>query len=147
MMKYWLGLLVLLNALVMAWQFDAFARWGFGPHQDREPERLSQQIKPEALTFRAPPFPALNAPASPDAQSSSISPTDSNGGGDAASAVTDAAQEAGPVGVSGVSSGVAPGSGSDAARVLAPAVTSAPAAPVVPSAAPSVAQPAASVVR
>lgn len=51
MMKYWLALLVLLNALVLAWQFDVLAPWGFGPHQGREPERLGQQVKPEALTL------------------------------------------------------------------------------------------------
>lgn len=49
MLKYWLSLLLSLNALVLAWQFDAFAPWGFGPNQDREPERLGQQIRPDVL--------------------------------------------------------------------------------------------------
>lgn len=53
MLKYWLGLLLLLNALVLAWQFDAFAPWGFGPNQDREPERLGQQIRPDALKLQS----------------------------------------------------------------------------------------------
>ena len=51
MLKYWLTLLVLLNAAVLAWQWDVFARWGYGPNQDREPERLQQQVRPEALTL------------------------------------------------------------------------------------------------
>ena len=51
MLKFWLVLLLLLNAAVLAWQWDAFARWGHGPHQQREPERLQQQVRPEALKF------------------------------------------------------------------------------------------------
>lgn len=51
MLKYWLALLLVLNAAVLAWQWDAFARWGHGPNQEREPERLQQQVRPEALKF------------------------------------------------------------------------------------------------
>jgi hypothetical protein len=54
MLKYWLAILLVLNAAVLAWQLDAFARWGHGPNQHREPERLQQQIKPEALKFEVP---------------------------------------------------------------------------------------------
>jgi hypothetical protein len=50
-MKYWLAILLVLNAVVLAWQWDAFARWGHGPNQEREPERLQQQVSPEALKF------------------------------------------------------------------------------------------------
>ena len=50
-MKYWLAILLLLNAAVLAWQWDAFARWGHGPNQERNPERLQQQVRPEALKF------------------------------------------------------------------------------------------------
>ena len=50
-MKYWLAILLVLNAAVLAWQWDAFARWGHGPNQERESERLQQQVRPEALTF------------------------------------------------------------------------------------------------
>lgn len=58
MMKYWLALLVLLNAVVLAWQLDLLAPWGFGPHQGREPERLGQQVQPEALKLETlPPQP------------------------------------------------------------------------------------------
>jgi hypothetical protein len=46
--------LLLLNAATLAWQWDAFARWGFGPNTAREPERLNQQIRPEALTIESP---------------------------------------------------------------------------------------------
>ena len=51
MLKYWMAILLVLNAVVLAWQWDAFARWGHGPNQDREPERLQQQVRPEALKF------------------------------------------------------------------------------------------------
>jgi hypothetical protein len=49
MLKYWVGLLVLLNAIALAWQWDAFAPWGFSRQQHQEPERLKQQLRPEAL--------------------------------------------------------------------------------------------------
>jgi hypothetical protein len=48
-LKWWLLFLLGLNAVVLAWQWDAFARWGHGPHVHREPERLQQQIRPEAM--------------------------------------------------------------------------------------------------
>lgn len=69
MLKYWLALLVLLNAAVLAWQWDAFARWGYGPNQDREPERLQQQVRPEALTLEVVP-PAAADVTAPSAQAS-----------------------------------------------------------------------------
>jgi hypothetical protein len=63
MLKFWLALLLVLNAAVLAWQWDAFARWGHGPHQHREPERLQQQVKPEALKFEVmPPASATSPP-------------------------------------------------------------------------------------
>ena len=51
MFKYWLALLLVLHALVLAWHWDAFAPWGHGPDLQREPERLKQQVRPEALKF------------------------------------------------------------------------------------------------
>jgi len=49
MLKYWVGLLVLLNAIGLAWQWGALAPWGFSPPQHQEPERLKQQLRPEAV--------------------------------------------------------------------------------------------------
>lgn len=59
MMRGWLVLLLILNAATLAWQWDAFAPWGYGPHTAREPERLGQQIRPEALQIQTP-APATN---------------------------------------------------------------------------------------
>lgn len=53
MTRYMIAALLLLNAATLAWQWDAFARWGFGPNTAREPERLGQQIRPEALTIES----------------------------------------------------------------------------------------------
>ncbi len=75
MLKFWLVLLLLLNAVLLAWQWDAFARWGHGPQQHREPERMQQQVRPEALKFEVmppaparPPQPPMPAPPTPPAQ-------------------------------------------------------------------------------
>jgi hypothetical protein len=57
-MKRWLfGILLLCNAVALAWQWDVFDRWGWGPNVNREPERLQQQIRPEAVTITLPPRP------------------------------------------------------------------------------------------
>jgi hypothetical protein len=52
--RWWIAVLLLLNAIALAWQWDAFGRWGWGPNLQREPERLKQQIKPEALKITRP---------------------------------------------------------------------------------------------
>ena len=49
MLKFWVALLVVLNAAALAWQWDALAPWGLGPEQHQEPERLQQQLRPEAI--------------------------------------------------------------------------------------------------
>jgi hypothetical protein len=49
MMRWLMALLLVLNAATLAWQWDAFAHWGWGPNTAREPERLANQIRPEAL--------------------------------------------------------------------------------------------------
>jgi len=69
MLKFWLVLLLVLNAAVLAWQWDAFARWGHGPNAQREPERLQQQVRSEALKFEVMPPASVTAtpPALPDA--------------------------------------------------------------------------------
>ncbi|PIT83501.1 hypothetical protein [Limnohabitans sp. 15K] len=54
MTRFLIAVLLVLNAVTLAWQWDAFARWGFGPNTAREPERLGQQIRPEALTIKSP---------------------------------------------------------------------------------------------
>jgi hypothetical protein len=54
MSRFLIAVLILLNAATLAWQWDIFARWGFGPNAAREPERLSQQIRPDALTIERP---------------------------------------------------------------------------------------------
>jgi hypothetical protein len=55
MLKYGVALLVVLNALALAWQWNALAPWGWGPQQHQEPERLQQQLRPEAIQpVRAP---------------------------------------------------------------------------------------------
>ncbi len=59
-MTPWLiALLVVLNAATLAWQWDAFARWGSGPNTAREPERVLNQIRPEALKVETPAAAAL----------------------------------------------------------------------------------------
>lgn len=76
MFKYWLALLLVLHALVLAWHWDAFAPWGHGPDQQREPERLKQQVRPEALKFEVlPPQTSTTAPtAAPDAAADASAP-------------------------------------------------------------------------
>ena len=54
MTRFLIAVLLVLNAVTLAWQWDAFARWGFGPNTAREPARLGQQIRPEALTIESP---------------------------------------------------------------------------------------------
>jgi hypothetical protein len=60
-MRGWIGSLLLLNAIALAWQWDAFGRWGWGPNAQSEPERLKQEIKPELLNIFRP------SPATPSA--------------------------------------------------------------------------------
>ena len=79
-MRWWIATLLLLNAMALAWQWDAFAPWGWGPNVQREPERLKQQIKPEALQITLPdkaasaPAAASEAPASKAPASESTAP-------------------------------------------------------------------------
>ncbi|HSO44878.1 MAG TPA: SPOR domain-containing protein, partial [Rhodoferax sp.] len=43
--------LLLLNALYWAWGEGRLLPYGFGPTPQREPQRLAQQIRPEAITI------------------------------------------------------------------------------------------------
>ena len=54
MMRWLTALLLVLNLGTLAWQWDAFARWGWGPHTHQEPERLLQQVRPDALKIEIP---------------------------------------------------------------------------------------------
>lgn len=54
MMRWLMALLLILNGATLAWQWDAFAPWGWGPNTAREPERLAKQIRPEALKIETP---------------------------------------------------------------------------------------------
>jgi len=61
-------LLVLLNAAYYAWSHDMLRAYGLGPLRQAEPQRLQQQIRPEALVI-APAGPQRPADAQPGAPS------------------------------------------------------------------------------
>ena len=46
--------LVLLNSAYFAWSQGWLLGLGYGPTQQREPQRLNQQIRPEALRLVSP---------------------------------------------------------------------------------------------
>ena len=73
MMRWLIALLLVLNLATLAWQLNAFAHWGWGPHTQQEPERLLKQIRPEALKIEIPPAP-LPAKASSAASPSAATP-------------------------------------------------------------------------
>jgi len=54
MMRFVIAVLLVLNLATLAWQWDAFSRWGWGPHTAREPERVLNQLRPEALKVETP---------------------------------------------------------------------------------------------
>lgn len=66
MLKYWVGLLLLLNAAGLAWQWGALATWGWAPPDHHEPERLKQQLRPEAVV-PVPVAPAQGVQPAPEA--------------------------------------------------------------------------------
>lgn len=74
-MRTWLIVaLVLANLALAAWNLGAFARWGWGPDDGREPERLEQQIRPEAITLQLPASAAATAAAAASSPVSSPEP-------------------------------------------------------------------------
>ena len=109
--RWAIALLLLLNIVTLAWQWDAFARWGWGPNVQREPERLQQQIKPEALQFTLP-----GQTASAPTPASSPSPT-----APASEAAAGKAAEALPAKPTPTPATVAPSSAASAPVSTAPA--------------------------
>ncbi len=51
MLRLLVFLLVLLNAAYFAWSHDMLRAYGFGPLRQAEPERLTQQMRPELLVI------------------------------------------------------------------------------------------------
>lgn len=49
-----IALLLFLNIVTGAWQWGAFARWGWAPDTVREPERLDRQVRPETIRLESP---------------------------------------------------------------------------------------------
>lgn len=52
MLRLFVLTLVLLNGTYFAWGQGWFLPYGWGPATQREPQRLAQQVRPEALTLR-----------------------------------------------------------------------------------------------
>lgn len=72
MARWSIAALLAFNLVLAAWNLGALARWGWAPDDGREPERLRQQIEPEAITVR--PAETLQATA-PDAAEASAPST------------------------------------------------------------------------
>lgn len=49
MLRFFVLLLLLANGVYFAWSHSLLKAWGFGPTEVSEPQRLAQQIKPEAI--------------------------------------------------------------------------------------------------
>ncbi len=49
MLRFTVLFLALVNGAYLAWSEGMLAAWGFAPAATREPERLTQQIRPEAI--------------------------------------------------------------------------------------------------
>lgn len=69
MLRWVIGLLVLANAGYFAWTQGYLAPLGLAPYEDREPERLEAQIKPDTLRLLNAPRPVnpppVNSPTQP----------------------------------------------------------------------------------
>jgi hypothetical protein len=48
-MKWLTGFLLLLNVTWSAWSLDALQPWGWGPEPIHDPERMENQLRPDAL--------------------------------------------------------------------------------------------------
>ena len=63
MLRWMLALVVVANLLFLAWSQHWLAPLGLGPVSQSEPQRLSQQMHPEAIVLRTA-LPAVSASAS-----------------------------------------------------------------------------------
>ena len=63
MARWSIAALLVLNLALAAWNFGAFARWGWQPQDGREPERLGQQVRPQAIALHRPTAAASEASA------------------------------------------------------------------------------------
>lgn len=54
MMRFVIAVLLVLNLATLAWQWGALTRWGWAPDTAREPERMLDQLRPEALKVETP---------------------------------------------------------------------------------------------
>lgn len=92
-MRGWIVVLLLLNALALAWHWGVFERWGWGPNAQREPERLRQEIKPELLNIIKANSATPAVPALPNSENVNTSGTASDASSSQAStpAITPAA--------------------------------------------------------
>lgn len=70
MLRWMLALVVVANLLFLAWSQHWLAPLGLGPVSQSEPQRLSQQMHPEAIVLR-PARPAASASASAAPQGAS----------------------------------------------------------------------------
>ena len=71
MLRWMLALVVVANLLFLAWSQHWLAPLGLGPVSQSEPQRLSQQMLPEAIVLR-PARPAASASAAPQGASAVI---------------------------------------------------------------------------
>ena len=71
MLRWMLALVVVANLLFLAWSQHWLAPLGLGPVSQSEPQRLSQQMPPEAIVLR-PARPAASASAAPQGASAVI---------------------------------------------------------------------------
>lgn len=74
MLRILVLLLVLLNGAYLAWSQGWLLGWGYGPVQQREPQRVEQQIRPEALELLPLDKVQAPAPAAPAAPAESAVP-------------------------------------------------------------------------
>lgn len=71
MLRWMLALVVVANLLFLTWSQHWLAPLGLGPVSQSEPQRLSQQMHPEAIVLR-PARPAASASAAPQGASAVI---------------------------------------------------------------------------